>query len=136
MIDIMLFFLAGAPPLPPCDQEAADEGIQQEMNICAANDFAKADDELNLQWHKTREAMKVRDANWDPDLAPDWDDRPGYLATLLKAQRAWLKYRDAHCLGEAYIARGGSLEPLLNLTCKTALTKERTAQLRELALTY
>jgi len=122
--------------LPEGDQEAMDAGVQQEMNICAAREFVAADAELNAQWRITRAAMKKRDESWDEGSPPDWDVRPGYFVTLLEAQRAWITYRDAHCRSDGYFARGGSLEPLLVSTCKTALTKERTEQLRELARTY
>lgn len=57
------------------------------------------------------------------------DKRPGHFETLLEGQRAWLKYRDAHCTTEGYWARGGSLEPLLVSTCKTKLTQDRIQQL-------
>ncbi|WP_337661409.1 lysozyme inhibitor LprI family protein [Erythrobacter sp. Alg231-14] len=116
--------------LPVCNAEAAEQGIQMEMNICAFRDFLIADAELNAQWQITRDAMRERDANFA--RYNDGDDRPGYFDTLLEAQRAWLSYRDAHCRSEGYYARGGSLEPLLTSTCKTALTEARTKQLREL----
>ncbi|MEL7196892.1 MAG: lysozyme inhibitor LprI family protein [Pseudomonadota bacterium] len=128
-----LFLLLTSPSIeayvPECNQEAADRGIQQEMNICAHRDYLLADKELNEQWKLTSATMKSRDGSWKPD----WDDRPGYFASLLEAQRAWITFRDAHCRVEGYVARGGSLEPLLVSTCKTALTKTRTAQLKELA---
>ncbi len=81
----------------------------------------------------TSAAMKERDKG---DAPLDWDDRPGHFDTLLEAQRAWLKYRDTHCRSEGYIARGGSLEPLLVSSCKAHLTRLRTADLEELAKTY
>ncbi|UAB76902.1 DUF1311 domain-containing protein [Erythrobacter sp. SCSIO 43205] len=129
----LLLMLVQASDLPPCDQEKADQGIQQEMNICAHREYLIADENLNAQWKLTRAEMKRRDSEAD---LPEWDERPGYFDTLLEAQRAWLTYRDAHCRSDGYFARGGSLEPLLVSTCKTALTIERTAQLRELARTY
>lgn len=134
----ILLLLASPEPaeLPDCDQAAMDAGVQQAMNICAAREFAATDADLNAQWRLTRAEMKRRDEQWDESAAPDWDDRPGYFASLLEAQRAWLTYRDAHCRSEGYAARGGSLEPLLVSTCKTQLTKDRTAQLRELAQTF
>lgn len=136
MIATLLLLLAQPSGLPECDQEAADRGVQQEMNICAARDYAKADAELNAQWKLTRDAMKARDEQWSEYNTPDRDNRPGYFDTMLEAQRAWIAYRDAHCRSEGYFARGGSLEPLLVSTCKTSLTQERTRQLRELAETY
>lgn len=136
MIEVLFLLLAQPAELPQCNEEAADRGVQQEMNICAHRDFLIADAALNEQWAKTRAMMKLRDEQWNDGHAPDWDDRPGYFATMLEAQRAWITYRDAHCRSEGYFARGGSLEPLLVSTCKTALTLARTEQLRELAETY
>lgn len=133
MISALLMLLVQANGLPECDEQAAEMGVQQEMNICAHPDYLIADAALNVQWRLTRQAMQERDSEADK---PDWDDRPGYFDTLPEAQRAWITYRDAHCRSEGYSARGGSLEPLLVSTCKTHLTKLRTAQLRELGETY
>jgi len=118
--------------LPTCNQEAAERGIQQEMNICAHRDFLIADAALNAQWRVTRDTMKARDADWQ-SYKPDYDTRPAWFASLLESQRAWLTYRDAHCRVDGYTARGGSLEPLLVSTCKTALTEARTNELLDLA---
>lgn len=107
-----------------CDEPVA----QQEMNWCASQDFHKADAALNAQWKLTAAAMKRRD---ERDGAPS-DGRPNHFDTLLAAQRAWLKYRDAHCDLGGYLFRGGSMEPLLVATCRTTLTEARTKQLKDL----
>ncbi len=135
MISALLFLAQAASTptaLPECNQEAAESGIQQEMNICAHRDFLMVDAALNAQWRLTRDAMKARDAQWE-SYKPAHDTRPGWFESLLQSQRAWLTYRDAHCRVEGYSARGGSLEPLLVSTCKTALTEARTKELFELA---
>ncbi|TRD10050.1 DUF1311 domain-containing protein [Erythrobacter insulae] len=126
---LVLLLQSGPAGQPECDQEASDQGIQQEMNICAAAEYREADAALNAQWAVTSARMKERDEGWKPD----WDRRPGHFTTLLESQRAWLRYRDAHCRLDGYYARGGSLEPLLVSTCKTGLTILRTEQLKELA---
>jgi uncharacterized protein YecT (DUF1311 family) len=85
---------------------------------------------LNAQWKITAAAMKARDAgsaNYRGD-----DTRAGYFESLLEAQRAWLRYRDAHCRTEGYIARGGSMEPMLVSGCKAHLTRMRTEELKAL----
>ncbi len=130
---LMLHPMPGAAPPNPewnCD----DPIRQQEMNWCAGQEYAAADAALNAQWSVTSQKMKERDESLK-QYAPDGDGRPGYFETLLKAQRAWIEYRDAHCRNDGYYARGGSMEPLLVSTCKTALTKERTRQLAELVST-
>ncbi|WP_296718674.1 lysozyme inhibitor LprI family protein [Erythrobacter sp.] len=123
-----LLLQSAEPPVPGwnCD----DPQVQQEMNWCAARDFEVADERLNSQWKETAAAMKARDASF-VEYAGD-DTREGYFESLLEAQRAWLRYRDAHCRLEGYYARGGSLEPLLVSTCKARLTRMRTDELREL----
>lgn len=132
MISALLLSLQAAG-MPPCNQAKADQGIQIEMNICAAHDFQKADDALNAQWTITSEKMKSQDVEYEKYKSSFEPPAPGYFESLLEAQRAWLKYRDAHCRLDGYNARGGSLEPLLVSTCRTALTEKRTQELREIA---
>ncbi len=122
--------LQAAPPNP--DWNCADPQFQQEMNWCAGQDFASSDAAMNVQWALTRAAMQRRDADY-ARYKDKSDTRPGWFASLLEAQRAWLRYRDAHCRVDGYTARGGSMEPLLTLTCKTQLTNLRTQELKELA---
>lgn len=51
---------------------------------------------------------------------------------LVKAQRAWIGYRDAQCLSWGFQARGGSMEPMLVSSCEADLTRKRTAELKAL----
>ncbi len=137
MISALLLLMMGInDDLPVCDQDASDRGVQQAMNICAHRDYLIADAELNAQWLVAREHMRGLDVSFSQYSDTEQTNRPGYFETLLEAQRAWLAYRDAHCRSEGYEARGGSLEPLLVSTCKTALTQQRTEQLRELTTVY
>src|SRR3546814_18030135 len=90
MILAMLLTLTAAPdPEVNC----ANPQYQVEMNFCAQQEYERADAALNVQWKKTSAAMKKRDR--DPYQSDD--NRPGYMATLLEAQRAWIASRDAHC---------------------------------------
>ncbi|MEM1194920.1 MAG: lysozyme inhibitor LprI family protein [Pseudomonadota bacterium] len=118
------------PPNPEWNCEEPTR--QQEMNWCAAQEFRAADEALNAQWRATSAIMKRRDSAL-LRYEPEGDGTPGYFETMLEAQRAWLTYRDQHCRVEGFVARGGSLEPLLVTTCKTALTEARTKELKELA---
>jgi len=124
-----------AAPVAPTNPEwnCDDPQFQQEMSWCSAQDYAKADAALNAQWMATADKMKADDATFEEYGGPEHDDRPGWFASLLEAQRAWISFRDAHCRVDGYTARGGSLEPLLVSSCKTALTEARTQQLRALA---
>lgn len=123
-----LLLQAGEPPVP--DWNCDDPQVQQEMNWCAGRDYEVADERLNAQWKITAAAMKARDADFEGYAGND--KREGYFDSLLEAQRAWLRYRDAHCRVDGYTARGGSMEPLLVNSCKARLTRLRTDELREL----
>jgi uncharacterized protein YecT (DUF1311 family) len=101
---------------------------QQPMNQCFYRAYERADAEMNAQWKLTAAALKQADR----DLDRTYDKDPGYFDTLLAAQRAWITYRDQHCLGESFEARGGSMSPMLNSTCRITLTQERTRQLKAL----
>ena len=131
MIAAVLLMLAQAGANDPPHPEALcdDPHTQSEMNLCAARDFAAADAELNAQWAITSAAMKARDTRIDRRH----DRQPGHFDTLLQAQRAWLTYRDAQCRTEGFMARGGTMQPMLEAQCKAYLTHLRTEQLRVLA---
>jgi uncharacterized protein YecT (DUF1311 family) len=99
---------------------------QTDLNICAARDFDTADKALNAQYKKTRAAMVAIDGDLDSDIK-------GAEKALVKAQRAWVDYRDGECEAAGFQARGGSMEPMLVSGCKADLTKKRTSELKELA---
>lgn len=124
MSALLLLFAAAAEPQYNC----ADPQTQHEMNICAQRDYQRADAELNTQWRLTVAEMRESDRGIDRR----YDRDPGYHETLLAAQRSWLAYRDKHCLGASFEARGGSLSPLLYSSCMAELTRARTKQLRDL----
>jgi uncharacterized protein YecT (DUF1311 family) len=126
MIAALLLLAAAAEPALDC---ARNDLSQLDMNMCAYRDFERADAAMNAQWRATMAKMKQDDGTIDRK----YDRQPGYADTLLAAQRAWLTYRDQHCLGESFYARGGSMAPMLVSGCKATLTEARTKQLRELA---
>ena len=41
------------------------------------------------------------------------------------AHRSWIAYRDAECLYEHHAGPGGSMYPMEDAMCKTALTRQR-----------
>lgn len=123
----LLFLQAGASTAGEAvDCDTAQ--TQADMNFCAARDFESSDAALNEQWAETAARMKALDAR----IGRESDGQPGYFETLLSGQRAWLTFRDAQCLSESFLARGGSLQPMMNAQCKTYLTELRIQQLRDL----
>ena len=129
MILIAAFALAAAVEEEPNCKEPR---WQPEMTTCAYIEYEKADAAMNAEWKPLLAIMKDR----DKDFERAGDDRPGFVAALLEGQRAWIKFRDAHCVSEGYFARGGSMEPMVIGGCLEAVTKARTKQLHELLEMY
>jgi uncharacterized protein YecT (DUF1311 family) len=111
-----LVLAAGISPLAAQqkEQDCDDARTQAEMNLCAARQHRAADAEMNRAYSRLRAAV-------------DAEER----AALLAAQRAWLRFRDAHCAYEAAGVRGGSMEPMVHSGCLAAVTRERTRQLKD-----
>ena len=119
---LLLAALLGAAAAPPACYDGPTQG---DLNDCAAQEFKIADAALNRQWAINGAAMKAADRDY-----PANDGGLSYFDALLASQRAWLRYRDAQCVTEAYDARGGSMEPMLYSQCLAKLTQQRTTQLR------
>ncbi len=117
-----LLLLAGQQP------DCRDPQTQVEMNRCAAEEFIEADVELNAAWGEFLHYAREIDAA-EP---PHGDERPGAETRMRRGQRAWVTFRDQHCAVAGYEARGGSMESMLYDSCRAALTRERSRQLRQL----
>ncbi len=105
----------------PGDLRCNPAGTQREMNVCAADDFRKADAELN--------------ATWQALLKKEAADKL-FIARLRTAQKAWLAFRDAElaayfaCAEQDVRQCWGSMYPLSFLGRKAAMTQERTRALK------
>lgn len=94
--------------------DACDGGVTLPMSICFSYRLAVEDAKLNKSYQKLM--SRAREGKND--------------ASLVRAQRAWIAYRDAACSFEGeFAAGGGSAEGIYVLTCKIDLTKQRTERL-------
>lgn len=118
-----------AGPLQAQDVDCAMAESQQDMNLCAEQDWQAADSVLNDAYARAMILMN----NIDADL-PEGDK--GAVLNLRRAQRSWMDFRDAACAAEAYAMHGGSAEPLLLYGCMARLTSARAVDLKQLAQTY
>ena len=109
--------------------DCANALAQQDMNLCAAQDWEAADAALNEVYGGVVATMQQADADYAPDGATE-------EARLRRAQKAWIAYRDAACDSAGFAMRGGSAEPLLVYGCLRALTEQRTADLQALVEGY
>ena len=119
----------GSAPFAAAQEiDCKDPKTQTQMTICANMDWEAADAALNDAYSTAMSAMRKMDELLDgrPDLI-------GGVKALRAAQRAWIPYRDAACEAEGFIARGGTMEPMLVAQCRADLTRQRTRELLELA---
>jgi uncharacterized protein YecT (DUF1311 family) len=86
---------------------------QAEMNETANVNYKKADAELNKVY---KQLMAILDKN-EKQL-------------LIQAEKDWMKFRDSHCKFDASQYEGGSIRPLLYLTCLEELTTKRISELK------
>ena len=113
------------PEIP--DPPKCWDGSQRELNSCAYKEYQQADTEMNVQWAKTSALMKRLDADVPPN---DIMGRRSQAEALLKGQRAWLSYRDAHCF--IFGDSGGTMAPMLEYICLRDITRARTEELESM----
>jgi uncharacterized protein YecT (DUF1311 family) len=112
-IAIVAFLLGSSPAFAElCD----DPQTQADMNYCAKYSFERADGELNDVYGRLK-------AGYSQYAEPK--------AALVKAQRAWVAFRDAECKQDEAAVDGGSAAPMIVLQCNARLTIARTDQLQE-----
>ncbi|QKZ12285.1 lysozyme inhibitor LprI family protein [Spirosoma sp. KUDC1026] len=93
-----------------------DEAMSQtELNRCAWERLERADRQLNTLYKRLIGQLPA-------------DSR----ALVVKAQRQWLLYRDAHCAYYDKTYEGGSMQPMVVALCKEATTLSRIRELQAL----
>ncbi|WP_017092013.1 lysozyme inhibitor LprI family protein [Vibrio splendidus] len=92
-----------------------------EINQCAAIELESAQAELDKYL-----AASFEHNAYDAEL----------VASIKKAQESWQAYMSAHCSSVYTQWRDGSIRGIMALSCKTALTKQRTHEVWANFLTY
>ena len=95
----------------PCP-DAAD---QHALNRCAAQEFRKADADLNKIYQQLMKGAGAAEK-----------------VKLRAAQLAWIKFRDAHCDYQSFGNAGGSIYPMVYNFCLAGVMRERTEQFKEI----
>lgn len=128
---IVFFTLVAVPPSFAEDEPDVDcknPMTQYDMNVCSDRDYKEADKALNAQWSALKPIVK----EWDETLK-SVGMVPTAEASLLKAQRAWIDYRDGQCDTEEASVQGGTMAPTIYSSCMAELTRKRTEELKSLA---
>ena len=114
VLAFVLVLWVAAPNLALAD--GCDNPVtQSDMTYCADWWFKKDDAGLNQAYS---------------DLKTYYAKIPVAKAGLIKAQRAWLAFRDAECGLEAAGEQGGTAQPMIFNQCLSRLTRLRTDQLQ------
>jgi uncharacterized protein YecT (DUF1311 family) len=122
---IWLALALAATPLA-ARAECATAQTQAEMTQCAYLGWQAADAALNLAYDRAQDAVK----GIDRDLPERFR---GAEDALLTAQRAWILVRDESCKAQAWVAKGGTAEAMINYSCMARLSQERADFLRGMA---
>lgn len=98
------------------------------LKACSNEDYALADNKLNLIYTKLIEQIK---SNINPDAINQSDAALETLNRLISSEKAWATYRDAQCNFEGTVMIGGQGEAVVVTGCLSRLTKERARILEE-----
>lgn len=99
-------------PVALAKKDCGELPTQQELNQCAAENYAISDKELNRVYQEVLQGL---------DAAGK--DR------LTQAEERWIVFRDAACAFESGRFEGGSIEPLIQASCMELITDNRIAAL-------
>ena len=100
------------------NQLCQDSVTTPEIIECLASHFNLMDGDLNRTYQDLRAGLNNAETG-----------------KLLKAQRIWIKFRDAECARIANYASGGTMAPILELGCLMKLTERRIGDLSTNPLT-
>jgi uncharacterized protein YecT (DUF1311 family) len=122
---VFAFFLAAVPAHAEDQIDCANAVAQMELNMCAYQDFEKADAELNAVWKEAKTSAGEMDSQQDEE------SMKGAAKALLAALRGWIAYRDGACELSGWEAHGGSMEPMVVSGCLAQMTRARTKELQD-----
>ncbi|TYB83999.1 lysozyme inhibitor LprI family protein [Oceaniovalibus sp. ACAM 378] len=106
--------LVALNPATAIAQSHCNGQTQLDINFCAQERWAVADQELNRLWNQVKPLADAR----------------GFGQMLLNEQRAWLRQRDAACDPE--LTAGGSADAMFYWSCMEEHTLQRNQMLRAL----
>ncbi len=101
-------------PVALAKKDCGDLVTQQDMNQCAAENYAISDKALNQVYQQIRQGL----------------DEPAKVQ-LTTAEERWLTFRDAQCSFESARFEGGSIAPLIQASCMEQITDNRIAELQQ-----
>jgi uncharacterized protein YecT (DUF1311 family) len=123
-IYVVLLALAATVSPALAEEDCFAGKTQGEITECARDDYRTEDAKLNKVYRQITDRLKSKDKDDD-----------GYfrniLKALIKAQRAWIAFRDAECAFVGSKTTGGSVNSSIIGACLSGLTQQRRKELEE-----
>jgi len=119
LVSVLLLFPLVALADDACDRAVSDP----EINECVARDFERADKALNAAYRKTLSELQAQGK-----------DQPEALearATLIKAQRLWVEFRENDCDALFTLNQSGTIRTAMYYGCMTSHAQQRTKELED-----
>lgn len=114
VLSLLVVGPAYADPRAQCLEQAA--GVQAKLIVCEESEAARQDTQLNLAYRHFRQVLK-------PSFRPD----------LLRAQRAWIGFRDAECDARYRRELPGQDAARVSASCRAELSRQRKEELERAA---
>jgi uncharacterized protein YecT (DUF1311 family) len=124
---ILLLLLATSSPCAVAERTSAID-----RRRCHGELDAQTDREMSAQWKLTVAAVRREDEQNRREKL----NQPDLAAGLLASQRAWLRYREAHCTMVSEQFAGGTGQGEVYNLCRIHLNRERTVDLKRRAAGY
>ncbi len=122
MIFLVSFFiisLSGKSSFSKTLTECQDMPDNASIGMCLDDVFKETDVQLNLKYQKLVSKLKASSLGENKEL----------LSRLVKAQRAWITFKDTTCELEGMQMYGGSGQGLQVLSCHLDMTEKRIEDL-------
>lgn len=103
----LLILIPFTPALPAYAQNVVCSGeidSTPEANVCAADELERADRDLNAVFQQAIRSLEAAEIGFQDQIA---QMRRDAVASLRRAQRAWVTVRDETCDGALPLAWGG-----------------------------
>lgn len=94
-----------------------------EINECAAREYKAQDAALNAAYRALTRSLQSSGAG-------DTTDYAAVKAHLVAAQKAWVLFRDADCLALRTLHEDGTIRTVMQLSCLSQHTEQRTKELK------
>jgi len=115
--------LAASPAAPdPC----ANAVTTLEINTCLASQAAAVEADLNRYYNAAVKRLRAEKGESVTKVLPE----------LIRAEKAWLAYRDAECGAVETYWEGGTIRGSMVLTCRMSVTRLRIFSIWRDWLTY